>query len=77
MKEVECILNKLKIPSLDIVMIQWPAHFYTLNKPLHVIWPKLELLVSSGLTKSIGVCNFNVQLLMDMLTYCIVPPAVN
>ena len=37
----------------------------------------MEKLVDLGLTKSIGVSNFNVQLLWDMLTYCRIKPVVN
>ena len=29
------------------------------------------------MTKSIGVSNFNCQLLFDLLSYCEIPPAVN
>jgi diketogulonate reductase-like aldo/keto reductase len=37
----------------------------------------MENLVDKGLTKSIGVSNFNVQLLWDLLSYARIPPAVN
>ena len=34
-------------------------------------------MVKIGLTKSIGVSNCGCQLLMDMMTYCEIPPVVN
>ena len=37
----------------------------------------MESLVEKGLTQSIGVSNFNTQMLMDMLTYCRIKPVVN
>ena len=37
----------------------------------------MEALVDKGLVKSIGVSNFNVQLIWDMLTYARISPAVN
>ena len=44
---------------------------------MHVLWAKMEALVDLGLARSIGVSNFNVQLISDMLTYARIPPAVN
>jgi diketogulonate reductase-like aldo/keto reductase len=37
----------------------------------------MEALVDEGLTKSIGVSNFNAQLLWDILTYARHKPVVN
>lgn len=37
----------------------------------------METLVDKGLTKSIGVSNFNVQMLWDMLSYARIKPVVN
>ena len=37
----------------------------------------MEALVDKGLVKSIGVSNFNIQMLWDMLSYARIPPAVN
>lgn len=44
---------------------------------MYKIWAQMESLVEKGLVKSIGVSNFNVQLLWDMLSYAKIPPAVN
>ena len=45
--------------------------------PMNVLWKKMEDLVHKGLVKSIGVSNFNIQLLADMLTYAEIKPACN
>ena len=37
----------------------------------------MENLVNQGLCKSIGVSNFNVQTLYDLLSYCEIKPVVN
>ena len=37
----------------------------------------MESLVDKGLVKSIGVSNFNAQLLWDMMSYCKIKPVVN
>jgi D-xylose reductase len=36
----------------------------------------METLVDSGLTRHIGVCNYGVSLLRDLLNYARIPPAV-
>jgi D-xylose reductase len=45
--------------------------------PISETWRAMERLHAHGLAKNIGVCNFNVQLLLDLLSYCNVPPLVN
>jgi diketogulonate reductase-like aldo/keto reductase len=45
--------------------------------PMHLTWRGMEKLVERGLTRRIGVCNFNVQLIMDLLSYANIPPYVN
>ena len=48
-----------------------------IKTPLHKLWPKMENLVKKGLAKSIGVCNYHVQLLMELLSYCEIKPVCN
>ena len=48
-----------------------------INLPMHKIWAQMEALVDKGLVKSIGVSNFNVQLLWDLLSYARIKPVVN
>lgn len=44
--------------------------------PLAETWSAMEDLVRAGLVRNIGVCNFNVALLRDLLSYASLPPAV-
>ena len=71
-------LQKLRLEYVDMYLIHWPANGFSSPKvPMHVLWPKMEQLKEMGLTRAIGVSNFNTQLLADMLTYCQTKPAVN
>lgn len=47
------------------------------NAPMHLTWKAMESLVDKALCRNIGVCNFNVQLLSDMLSYAVIPPYLN
>jgi D-xylose reductase len=44
--------------------------------PVAETWGAMEDLVRAGLVKNIGVCNFGVSLLRDLLSYAQIPPAV-
>ena len=53
----------------DRVMVHDPV-------PIAETWRAMEQLVDEGLVKNIGVCNFNVSLLTDLLATSRVKPAV-
>ena len=65
------------------MLIHWPLGDFNqetqkLNQvPLHVTWKQLEDQVKAGKVKSIGVSNFNVQLLLDLLSYAEIKPVCN
>ena len=44
--------------------------------PLSETWLAMEQLVTKGLTKKIGVCNYNSGLLNDLLSYAKIKPAI-
>ncbi|KAE8327937.1 NADP-dependent oxidoreductase domain-containing protein [Aspergillus sergii] len=44
--------------------------------PIHDTWRAMELLVDLKFTRSIGVSNFNIQLIRDILCYARIAPAV-
>lgn len=44
--------------------------------PLHETWQAMETLVDTGLTRHIGVCNYNIALMRDLVNYARILPAV-
>ena len=44
---------------------------------VYEFWPKMEKLVELGLAKSIGVSNYNIQCLSNLLSFCKIKPVVN
>lgn len=48
----------------------------TAKVPLSETWEAMEALVDKGLTKRIGVCNYNTGLLNDLMNYARIKPAM-
>ncbi|MBA2113397.1 aldo/keto reductase [Bremerella alba] len=44
--------------------------------PIRETWTAMESLVDAGLTKNIGICNFGVSLIRDLLSYAKIRPSV-
>ncbi|KAI9480849.1 MAG: 4-dihydromethyltrisporate dehydrogenase [Benjaminiella poitrasii] len=61
--------------------VQYPGPWFIDGKvaleksPMHELWAEMEKLVDAGLTRNLGVSNFNCQLIMDLLTYAKYKPA--
>jgi len=79
-------LQKLRVDYVDLYLIHWPINPHVEKEdgsmefekiPLYKIWKELEECVNEGLTKHIGLSNFNLQIILDLLTYCKIQPAVN
>jgi D-xylose reductase len=60
-------LRDLGVDYLDLYLI----HF-----PIAETWRAMEELVTAGLVRNIGVCNFGCSLLRDLLSYAAVRPSV-
>ena len=68
-------LKRLKLDYVDLYLDHWPSCI-SMNDPnkykisVKDTWQKMEELVSLGLTKSIGVSNYNVENLFNILSIC-------
>ncbi|XP_064455725.1 glyoxal reductase-like [Ornithodoros turicata] len=77
------ILKRLSIEKLDLLLIHWPgARGLKLSDPKHAelrreSWLELEQMYKEGKFASIGVSNYTVKHLKELLTYCSVKPTVN
>lgn len=85
-------LKDLQLDYLDLYLIHWGIAFQpggdaepldkdgrAITQPVSIreTWGAMESLVQKGLVKSIGVSNFTVTMLLDLLTYAKVKPVVN
>ena len=76
-------LERFQFDYIDLVLIHWPLGEFDKETqkfkqvPLYVTWKQLEDQVKAGKVKSIGVSNFNVQLLLDLLSYAEIKPVCN
>jgi diketogulonate reductase-like aldo/keto reductase len=76
-------LKKLQLDYIDMYLDHWPSgnNYGDPNAPKQVpifeMWPKMEQLVEKGLARSIGVSNYNVQSLLNLLSFCKIKPVAN
>lgn len=65
-------LEKLQMPYVDLLLLHFPVT--ELRRPA---WRQLELLHKNGQAKAIGVSNYMIDHLKELLSECDVEPAVN
>lgn len=85
-------LKRLKLDYVDQYLLHWPIAIeydeqeppllvpgqVVLDRyPLYKAWEQMEALIQEGLVKSIGVSNWTVALLNDMLGYAKILPVTN
>eukprot|EP00470_Lotharella_oceanica_P005141 CAMPEP_0170174822 /NCGR_PEP_ID=MMETSP0040_2-20121228/8017_1 /TAXON_ID=641309 /ORGANISM="Lotharella oceanica, Strain CCMP622" /LENGTH=343 /DNA_ID=CAMNT_0010416615 /DNA_START=80 /DNA_END=1108 /DNA_ORIENTATION=+ len=77
-------LKDLGLNYIDLYLVHWPMGFtlvdgnYKLNK-IHYTdtWIAMEECVSAGLVRSIGLSNFNIKQINDVLKIAKVKPSIN
>jgi diketogulonate reductase-like aldo/keto reductase len=65
-------LSRLGFDYVDLYLIHWPVEGLRRDS-----WRALERLLEEGRTRAIGVSNYTVKHLEELLGYCQTPPAVN
>jgi diketogulonate reductase-like aldo/keto reductase len=71
---LQASLEKLGLEYLDLYLIHAPSHH---AGRLKAVWKEMEECKKEGLAKSIGVSNFGVEHLQEILEGAEFPPAVN
>lgn len=71
-------LKMLDTDYVDMFVIHWPNNAWVKPMlPMSILWSRMESLIDLGLTKGIGLSNFNTQLTCDMLCYARHAPIYN
>jgi diketogulonate reductase-like aldo/keto reductase len=65
-------LRKMGLDNLDLYLVHWPVKGIRLET-----WRAMESLLADGKCRAIGVSNYMVQHLEELLEHCAVTPAVN
>jgi diketogulonate reductase-like aldo/keto reductase len=69
--ELETSLKRLGLDHVDLYLVHWPA-----GRAIRA-WPRMELAQKLGLTRSIGVSNFDLTALDELMQTATTPPVVN
>jgi diketogulonate reductase-like aldo/keto reductase len=76
-------LKKLGLDYLDLFLIHWPgAAKIPSSSPDNAVyrkntWKEMERLVREGKCKHIGVSNYEIKHLRELLDYAVIPPYLN
>ncbi|MHB1347365.1 MAG: aldo/keto reductase [Candidatus Humimicrobiaceae bacterium] len=74
LKAFEGSMERLKLNYLDLYLIHWPV---PKNDRYVQTWKALEKLYADGKVRAIGVSNFNISHLENIIAQCSIVPAVN
>ena len=75
-EEVMKSLSLLQRSRADIILLHWPCDFIETGT-LNSVWKELEAMKKEGLCLAIGVSNFNIMALKQLLSSCTIKPALN
>jgi diketogulonate reductase-like aldo/keto reductase len=69
---IDLSLEKMQLDYLDLYLIHWPVQDLRLES-----WHAMEKALAAGRIKSIGVSNYMIHHLIELLENCEVAPAIN
>lgn len=75
-KELSASLSNLCRCKADLLLLHWPSDVMAAGT-LTEVWQEMENLVKEGQVSSIGVCNFNIDALRQLLSICSIRPSIN
>lgn len=75
------VLADLKVEYLDLYLVHWPVNMNqkegkTLEPPMSATWKQLEDEVDAGKTRAIGISNFSVKKVEELLPKTRIKPAM-
>lgn len=73
LKAYDDSLKRLSLDYVDLYLIHWPG----LDNGYLDVWKALEHLYTTKKVRAIGVCNFHVHHLENLLANCEITPAIN
>ena len=75
-EEVMKSLSLLQQSRVDVILLHWPCDFIEANT-LADVWKELESIKKEGKCLAIGVSNFTIMALKQLLSSCTIKPALN
>jgi diketogulonate reductase-like aldo/keto reductase len=72
LRAFDASLRRLRLEYVDLYLIHWPVEFLRKES-----WRALEQILAEGRARAIGVSNYTVRHLTELLGYAKVTPAVN
>jgi diketogulonate reductase-like aldo/keto reductase len=83
------VCSDLRLDYVDLFLVHWPLKAKRGSSIMNIkpgdimaidqkeLWQAMESCVDAGLTKSIGVSNWSIKKLEELLALARIPPAVN